>query len=267
MKRLEGKVAIVTGASSGFGREIAKAYAREGAKVVISDIKEDGLDLEGPGDPTDKVIRENGGEAIFVKCDVSKEAEVKALIDAAVQKFGKLDIMVNNAGIMRSGKMMHEFNESDLDAIYSVNIKGAWNGCKYAVLQFMEQGSGGKIINMSSTAAMVSPPLQMPYNISKAAVAKLTTSMAVEYGRNQINVNAICPTICWTPMAAPLLSMEIPRKMTEAKVPLGRVGQMSDVANAAVFFASSEADFLSGVLLPVDGGDTLSAFQLSEMGR
>lgn len=266
MKRLEGKVAIITGASSGFGRDIARTFAREGAKVICSDIKQDGVEIDGLADPTDKVIRDAGGEAIFVKCDVSKEDEVKALVAAAVKQFGRLDIMVNNAGIMRAGRLMHDFDECDLDAVYNVNIKGAWNGCKHAILQFLSQGDGGKIVNLSSSIVIAPAPGQMPYNISKAAVANMTKSIAVEYGRNKINANAICPTICITPMAAPLYAIEKIRKDTEDKIPLGRWGKTKDVADVALFLASDEADFLTGVLVPVDGGETVSSHYPREIG-
>lgn len=181
MKRLRDRVAVITGSSSGFGRAIAMQFAAEGAKVVCSDIREE----PNPGGfedninlPTHEVIRENGGEAVFVPCDVTDPAQVKELIQAGITHFTKLDIMVNNAGVYRTGKLFHEFTEADLDACFNVNVKGMFFCSQEAVKQFLQQGEGGNIINIVSTAGLGGYPYQSVYNISKAAAANLTNSSA-----------------------------------------------------------------------------------------
>ena len=185
MGRLEGKVAVITGASSGFGRGIARAFAAEGAKVVVSDVREElteGGFEEDPDLTTVEAIEKDGGEAIYVGCDVTKQDQVRDLIKAAVDRFGRLDIMVNNAGIYRGGKLTHEFTEEDLDACYNVNVKGTFFGAQEAVKQFLEQGDGGNIINLVSTAGLGGHPNQSVYNTSKGAQANLTRCLAIEYG-------------------------------------------------------------------------------------
>jgi NAD(P)-dependent dehydrogenase (short-subunit alcohol dehydrogenase family) len=200
MGRLEGKVAVITGVSSGFGRGIARALAAEGARVV-SDIQEQPLEggfEEDPDLTTVEAIEKDGGEAIYVGCDVTKQDQVHDLIKAAVDRFGRLDIMVNNAGIYRGGKLTHEFTEEDLDACYNVNVKGTFFGAQEAVKQFLEQGEGGNIINLVSTAGLGGHPNQSVYNTSKGAQANLTRCLAIEYGEKRIRVNGICPTYART---------------------------------------------------------------------
>lgn len=267
MKRLEGKVAIITGSSSGFGRAIAVAFAKEGAKVVCSDIKE-GANEGGYEDnlsiSTEKLIENMGGESIFVKCNVTDTEDVKNLVKAAADKFGKLDIFVNNAGIYRGGNLMHQLPEEDLDVCYYVNVKGTWNGCKQAIIQFLKQGRGGKIINIVSTAGLGGYPTQVPYNISKGAAANLTRTLAIEYGPEQINVNGICPTYCKTSLTRAFYENDELKKRVNEKIPLGRWGEAKDVSDLAVFLASNESDYITGVLVPLDGGETLCSFAASE---
>ncbi len=265
MKRLEGKVAIVTGSSSGFGRAIALQFAAEGAKVVCSDLKPDADQKGFETDiqtSTDETIRAAGGEAIFVKCDVTKSKEVAALVAAAIDKFGKLDIMVNNAGIYRGGKLLHEFAEEDLDACFNVNVKGSFFGAQEAVKQFLKQGNGGNIINLVSTAGLGGYPKQSVYNISKGAAANLTNSLAVEYGRDKIRVNGICPTYAKTALTRDLYDDKDFDKVFVESIPLKRWGEVEDIANLAVFLASDESDYIHGDLIKVDGGERLSRYSV-----
>ncbi len=265
MQRLKEKVAIITGSSSGFGRAIALKFAAEGAKVVCSDIgaaPNPGGFEEDLVTPTHEKIRQSGGEALFVKCDVTHSDNVKALVSAAVEGFGKLAIMVNNAGVVRGGKLFHEFTEEDLDACYRVNVKGTFFGSQEAVKQFLKQGSGGNIINIISTAGLGGYPRQAVYNISKAAEANLTNSLAIEYGRDGIRVNGICPTFCKTSMAREIYGDAGFVKAIAESIPLGRWGEARDVAGIALFLASNESEFIHGTLIPVDGGETLSRYSV-----
>lgn len=265
MKRLEGKVTIVTGASSGFGRAIALKFAAEGAKVVCSDLKPDADQKGFENDlqkPTDETITAAGGEAIFVKCDVTKSKEVAALVKAAVETFGKLDIMVNNAGVYRGGKFIHEFTGEDLDFCYNVNTKGMFFGSQEAVKQFLKQGNGGNIVNIVSTAGLGGYPKQSVYNMSKGAAAGLTETLAVEYGKDKIRVNGICPTYCKTALTRELFDDKDFDKVFVASLPMRRWGEAKDVANLAVFLASDESDYIHGDLIKVDGGERLTRYSL-----
>lgn len=197
MGRLQDKVAIITGAASGFGRGIAVAFAREGAKVVVSDIHPEpnagGFESDAQL-TTVEAVEKVGGQATYVPCDVTSSQQVAALVRAAVDAYGRLDIMFNNAGIYRAGKLTHKFTEEDLDACWSVNAKGSFFGAQEAVKQFLAQGDGGNIINLVSTAGLQGHPNQSVYNISKGAQANLTRCLAIEYGHEGIRVNGICPT-------------------------------------------------------------------------
>ena len=265
MLRLQDKVAIITGSSAGFGRAIALKFAAEGAKVFCSDISreadkkgfEEDIDIS-----TDEAIRKAGGDSGFAKCDVTKLAEVKALVKAAVDQFGRLDIMVNNAGIYRGGKLIHEFSEEDLDACYQVNVKGTFFGAQEAVKQFLKQGDGGNIINIVSTAGLQGHPRQSVYNTSKGAVANLTRCLAIEYGRDKIRVNGICPTYCKTALTREFYDNKEFDKMFVESVPLGRWGESKDVTNLAVFLASDESDYIHGDLIRLDGGETLCRYSV-----
>ena len=259
MSRLEGKVAIVTGASSGFGRAIAKAFAKEGAKVVSSDLRaaarEDGFE-DDIRLSTDEAIRKAGGDATFVKCDVSKVIEVKALVEAAVKKYGKLDIMVANAGVFAGLGRIHENTEEQYDLTMNVNSKGVWNSDQQAIVQFLKQGKGGKIINMISMGGLVGLPNEAAYCASKGAAANLTRQLAIDYGKDGITVNGICPNFAATAMTRPAYGDKAIKTFVEALTPLGRWATSEDVAKLAVFLASSDADYITGALIPVDGGYT-----------
>ena len=265
MSRLKDKVAVITGSSSGFGRAIAIAFAREGAKVVCSDIHREA----NPGGfeqdlkvHTDDVIRNEKGQALFIKCDVTKLNDVASLVKAAVAKFGRLDVMVNNAGIYRGGKMLHEMTEAELDVCYDVNVKGTFFGAQEAVKQFLKQGKGGNIINIVSTAGLGGYPKQSVYNISKGAAANLTRSLAIKYGRDKIRVNGICPTYCTTALTRAFYDDKDFDKMFVESIPLHRWGEAKDVADLAVFLASDESSYIHGDLVKVDGGETLSRYSV-----
>lgn len=265
MGRLEGKIAVITGASSGFGRGSARAFASEGAKVVVSDIREEPLEGGFEEDAeltTVEAIEKDGGEAIYVNCDVTKQEQVRDLIKAAVDRFGRLDIMFNNAGIYRGGKLLHEFTEEDLDACYNVNVKGTFFGTQEAVKQFLEQGDGGNIINLVSTAGLGGHPKQAVYNTSKGAQANLTRCAAIEYGEKGIRVNGICPTYAKTALTRALFDDKDFDKAFAESVPLKRWGEVEDIAQLAVFLASDESSYIHGALVRVDGGETLSRYSV-----
>jgi NAD(P)-dependent dehydrogenase (short-subunit alcohol dehydrogenase family) len=265
MGRLEGKVAVITGASSGFGRGIARAFAAEGAKVVVSDVREElteGGFEEDPDLTTVEAIEKDGGEAIYVGCDVTKQDQVRDLIKAAVDRFGRLDIMVNNAGIYRGGKLTHEFTEEDLDACYNVNVKGTFFGAQEAVKQFLEQNDGGNIINLVSTAGLGGHPNQSVYNTSKGAQANLTRCLAIEYGEKGVRVNGICPTYAKTALTRQLFDDKDFDEAFKQSIPLKRWGEVEDIAQLAVFLASAESSYIHGDLVRVDGGETLSRYSV-----
>jgi NAD(P)-dependent dehydrogenase (short-subunit alcohol dehydrogenase family) len=262
--RLANKVAVITGASSGLGRKIAQFYGREGAKVVVSDIREEPLPggFDEDTENTVDTITRAGGTASFVEADVTKQPDVAALVAAAADTYGRLDIMFNNAGVYRVGKLTHEFTEEDLDACFNVNAKGSFFGAQEAVKQFLSQGDGGVIINLVSTAALRGGPRQSVYNMSKGAQALLTKCLAVEYGHEGIRVNGICPTYAKTALTRDLFDdLEFMQNFEEI-IPLGRWGEAEDVANLAVFLASDESSYIHGALIPVDGGEIVSRFSV-----
>ncbi|VVD33694.1 SDR family NAD(P)-dependent oxidoreductase [Paraburkholderia dioscoreae] len=266
MSRLNDKVAIVTGASSGIGRAIAVHFAREGAKVVVADLHEG----RNPGGFEDKSaattveeIAKNGGEAFFATCDVTRRQQVSELVDRTIEHFGKLDVIVNNAGIYRAGKFVHEFDEKDLDACWDVNLKGTWFGCQEAIKAFLKSG-GGTIVNIVSTAGISGHPKQSVYNISKGAVSSLTKCVAIEYGKDGIRANGICPTYAKTSMTRGHFDDSNYVKAFAESIPLKRWGEVDDVANLAVFLASDESSYIHGALIPVDGGETLGRYSVED---
>lgn len=263
--RLKNKVAIITGSSSGFGRGIAMAYALQGAKVIVSDIHEEpnqGGFEDNPLLSTAAAIEKAGGQAHYVACDVTQQDQVAHLVEQAVKQYGGLDIMVNNAGIYRAGKLAHEFSVEDLDACWNVNVKGSWFGAQEAIKVFLKQGRGGNIVNIVSTAGLQGHPKQSVYNISKGAAANLTRCLAIEYGQNNIRVNGICPTYAKTSLTRALFDDKDFDKTFTDMIPLKRWGEVDDVANLAVFLASDESSYIHGDLIRVDGGETLCRFSV-----
>ncbi len=266
---LAGKVAVVTGASTGLGRGIAAAFARHGARVVVGDITEEprpGNFDDDAGSTTVEHIRAAGGEAAFVPCDVTSGADVAALVAAARDRFGGLDMLVNNAGVWRGGRRMHEMTEDDLDACWRVLVKGSWFGAQEAVKAFLAQNAaeglarGGSIINVVSTAGLRGHAGQAAYNMAKAAQANLTRCLALEYAADNIRSNGVCPTFVKTAMSrGGYDNPDFGETAIRRVVPVGRWGEISDVVTAALFLASDATAFLTGILIPVDGGETLGS--------
>ncbi|MCK8616703.1 SDR family NAD(P)-dependent oxidoreductase [Gordonia sp. C13] len=265
MSRLTDKIVVVTGSSSGFGRGIAKAFAAEGAKLVISDIHEEPLTggFEDDADlTTAEAIVKAGGQAVFIRADVTKPDQVANLMTETVATYGRLDVLVNNAGVFRGGKFLHEFTEQDLDICYQVNVKGSFLAAQEAVKQFLSQGDGGNIINIVSTAGLQGHPKQSVYNISKGAAANLTRVLAIEYGQNKIRVNGICPTYAKTALTRELFDDEDFDTAFTESIPLKRWGEVEDISKLAIFLASDDSSYIHGDLIKVDGGETLCRYSV-----
>ena len=248
--RLQNKVAIVTGAASGFGAEIARYYAREGAKVVIADLNEAGAQ---------KVAAEIGTSAVAVKCDVSKRTDIDLAVSTAVKKFGSVDIVVNNAGYTHKNQPFLDVDEATYDRCFDVNVKAIYHMIN-AVVPMMRAKKSGCIINVGSTAGIRPRPGLTWYNASKGAANLLSKSLAVELAGDNIRVNVICPVMGDTGMLGDFMGIpDTPENRAKfiATIPMGRLSVPRDIANAAVFLASEEASFLTGLELPVDGGRTI----------
>ena len=248
--RLESKTAIVTGGASGFGAGIARRFAHEGASVVVADIN----DTEGESIANE--IRNSGGDAVYVHADVTSRSDTKQMISAAVEHSGQLDILINNAGFSHSNKLFTEVTDEEFDRVYNVNVKAVYIAIQEAIPVFKRQGHGC-IINTSSTAALRPRPGLAVYCSSKGAVSNLTKALAVEYAGDQIRINALCPVIGETGMLETFMGVPDTaenRKKFEATIPMGRFSTPSDIAAAALFFASDDASFITGVTMEVDGG-------------
>lgn len=253
MKRLDGKVAIVTGAASGIGRAIAVLFAREGAKVVVADVID--TPKEG-GRPTEQEIADAGGVARYIRCDISDWDSVDAMISSTVETWGALDIMVNNAAHWTTTRLT-ETSAEQWRAVQAVNTDGYFYCCKRAVQQMLTQpvcgDARGRIVNITSQHGMIGAPNDIAYGVGKAAGVYLTRQIATDYGRDHIVCNAVAPgrIITGKPgVAADEAGLALARQRT----PYPRLGRPQDVANAALFLASDEAGFISGVNLMVDGG-------------
>ena len=247
--RLEHKIAIVTGAGSGFGAGIARRYAEEGASVVVNDIDEAGAARVAAD------IRGRGGRAVVCTADVSVDADVARLVQAALADFGRLDVVVNNAGTTHRNQPMLDVTEAMFDRIYRVNVKSLFLSARHVVPHFRAQG-GGVFITIASTAGVRPRPGLTWYNGSKGAAIVTSRSMAAELARDNIRVNIINPVAGETAMLADFMGEDTPQKRAQfvATIPLGRLSQPTDIATAAVFFASDEAAFITGACLEVDGG-------------
>src|SRR5436309_1395369 len=248
-RRLPDKVAIVTGAGSGFGAGIARRFAAEGATVLVNDIN-----LRA-GERVANEIRAAGGAAIFCAGDVSLDADVAALVRAALESYGRVDVIVNNAGTTHRNQPLLDVGEAEFDRIYAVNVKSLYLTARHAVPAMRRQG-GGAFITIASTAGVRPRPGLTWYNGSKGAAIVTSRSMAAELAPHNIRVNVINPVAGETAMLADFMGEDTPQKRAQfvASIPLGRLSQPSDVATAAVFFASDEASFITGACLEVDGG-------------
>jgi 3-oxoacyl-[acyl-carrier protein] reductase len=247
MKRLENKVAIITGSGRGIGRETALLFAQEGARIVVSDID------SALGEQTATQIRRAGGTALFVRADVSKKADAQVLADTTVNEFGRIDILVNNAGILRDATLP-KMTEEQFDQVIAVNLKGVFN-CTQTVAPTMIQQGMGKIVNVSSVVALYGNFGQTNYVAAKSGVIGMTRVWARELGRKGICVNVVCPGFIATEMVK-----NVPEKILEAmkeKVPLGRLGEPREVAQLFLFLASDEANYINGAVISIDGGITV----------
>jgi len=252
--RLQNKIAIVTGASSGIGRATALVFARESAKVVVADIQEHSrLETETPS--TVEAIRAAGGEAIFVKTDVTQRAEVEAMVDETLRRYGRVDILVNNAGIFVRNPIT-EVSDDEWERVMNLNLRGYFYTCRRVIPEMLKQG-GGKIVNMSSIHGIRGTGTAATYCASKGAVENLTRQLAVEYGRQRIYVNAIAPGTIKTAMSKPFRDNPAILADYERHTLLPRLGEPEDVANCALFLASGESDFVHGHTLVCDGGWTI----------
>jgi 3-oxoacyl-[acyl-carrier protein] reductase len=246
--RLEGKTALVTGAGSGIGKCIAETYAREGARVAVVDLD---------ADAAKHAARGIGNQAIALRCDVSKKDDINRVVDETLAAFGGLDILVNNAGATHINKPMLEIGEEEFDRIYAVNVKGVFLGCQAVVPHFRKSG-GGVIINIGSTAGLRPRPGLSAYNATKGAVHILTKTLAVELAPDRIRVCAIAPVATDTPLLPSFLGPAPgQREKFISTVPLGRLAQPQDIANAALFLASADAEFVTGNIVEIDGGRTI----------
>jgi 3-oxoacyl-[acyl-carrier protein] reductase len=252
--RFEGKTAVVTGGGSGFGEAIAKGFAREGARVVVADVN------EGSGRRVAGEIGKEGGAARFFRADVSRSAEVKAMIDDALSAYGGLDVLVNNAGFSHRMMPLWELPEEEFERVFATNVRGVYLGCKHAVPVMKERG-GGVIVNTASIGAIRPRPNVTAYNATKGAVITLTRGLAFEVAPFKIRVNAVNPVAAETGFMKTAIGVDkLPdelRKQLVSTIPLGRMTEPRDVAAAVLFLASPEAEFLTGVCLDVDGGRSI----------
>jgi len=246
--RLDGKVALITGGGSGMGKVASVLFASEGASVVLTDVNDEA------GEAT---AAEIGDAAYYVHADVSKDADARAMVDATVDRFGRLDVLYNNAGIMPlDDGSITDMDGAIWDAVLGVNVKGVAFGCKYGIPAMLANG-GGSIINVASFVAWLGAATsQTAYTASKGAVLAMTREIAVEYARTGIRCNALCPGPIETPLLLALLSDEEKKRRRFVHIPMGRLGRAEELAKAALFLASDDASYMTGASLIVDGGIT-----------
>jgi len=243
--RLQDKVCVITGGASGMGKAMAEIFSREGAKLVLADIS-------GQQDAVAKAV---GNGAVGVQCDVSNEDDVQAMIAKAESEFGRLDVLCNNAGFGGPMAPLHKQDAATWDKVHATNIKGAFLGMKYGIISMLKTG-GGAIVNTTSASGVVGWKHHSVYGAAKAGVNQLTKTAALDYSDANIRINAIAPGTMWTGLveASKTHSQPPAEYPVLAGIPLGRWGLASDIANAALFLASDEAAYITGVILPVDGG-------------
>ena len=244
---IENKVTIITGAAQGIGLACGQRFARDGARVVLADINAD------KGEAAAEAIRSDGGDAIFVNCDVGDKSQVIALVETAVKRHGRLDVMIANAAVLHIADIL-DLEEEDYDRVLRTNLKGFFLTGQAAARQMVTQGGGGSIINMSSIQAVITLPNILTYSICKGGVNSLTTSMSLALADKGIRVNGIGPGSIATDMVKQLMVDEAARKKIMSRTPLGRLGDPSEVAAVAAFLASDDASYITGETIYVDGG-------------
>ena len=245
---LEGKVGLVTGGTSGIGRDTAVLFAKAGAKVVVSGRR------EPEGEETIELTGAAGGDGLFVRADVSKASDVETLIQKAVERFGRLDIAFNNAGIEGVWVPIVRQSEEDWDRTIDINLKGVWLCLKYEIRQMLLQGGGGAIVNMASVVGLIGAAGAAAYSASKHGVMGLTKAAALETARNGIRINAVCPAAVETTMAERLYNAPAVHKYVLSCHPVGRFGRPAEIAEAVVWMCSDRASFMTGQSLVIDGG-------------
>jgi NAD(P)-dependent dehydrogenase (short-subunit alcohol dehydrogenase family) len=245
---LEGKVGLVTGGTSGIGRETAILFAKAGAKVVVAGRR------EPEGEETVEMVRAAGGDGLFVKTDVSKASEVETLVQRAVEKFGRLDVAFNNAGVEGVRAPIVRQSEEDWDQTIEINLKGVWLCLKYEIRQMLKQGGSGAIVNMSSITGLVGAVGAAAYSASKHGVVGLTQTAALENAKSGIRVNAVCPGFTETPMADRVFRAPGVHKYVLSCHPIGRLGRPVEISEAVLWMCSDRASFMTGQSLVLDGG-------------
>jgi NAD(P)-dependent dehydrogenase (short-subunit alcohol dehydrogenase family) len=251
MGRLDGKIALITGGASGMGRVAAGLFAKEGASVVLTDVADEA------GEDVARGIEAAGGQAAYIHADVASEDDARAMVEAAVERFGGLHVLYNNAGVMLPDDGSVDSTDASVwDRTLDINVKGVAFGCKYGIPAMIASG-GGSIVNVASFVAwMGAATSQTAYTASKGAVLSMTREIAVEYARKGIRCNALCPGPIDTPLLAELLSDPARRQRRFVHIPIGRLGQAEELAKAALFLASDDSSYMTGASLIVDGGIT-----------
>ena len=250
---LQGKVAIITGGTSGIGRDTAVLFAEAGAKVVVAGRR------EAEGNETVDLIRKAGGVGLFVKTDVSKGRDIEALVRRSVEKFGRVDTAFNNAGIEGNWRPIVDQSEEEWDHVININLKGVWLCVKHEIQQMIKQGGGGTIVNMSSVAGLMGAPAAAPYCASKHGVIGLTRTAALEYAKQKIRVNAVCPAVIETPMEQRLFGEPEAHKYALSMHPIGRLGTPREIAEAVLWLCSEKSSFMTGHYIVLDGGFLVGA--------
>jgi NAD(P)-dependent dehydrogenase (short-subunit alcohol dehydrogenase family) len=246
--QLEGKVSLITGGGSGIGKASALAFAREGSKVVVADVNVEG------GEQTVRLIQDTGGEATFVRADVSNSGDVSDMVSHAVQTYNRLDCAFNNAGISGGRGRIHEYTEDDWSRVLNINLTGVWLCMKYEIIQMLKQG-GGAIVNTASVMGLVGGSRSPAYGATKHGVVGLTKTGAVDYAQEAIRINAVCPGYIRTPMIEQsILSDPVAEERVVSRHPMHRLGTPEEIAEAVVWLCSDAASFVTGHAMTVDGG-------------